>query len=70
MTYYAIKNKKDGRLVAGTDYTRNGPPRQILADENRAPKLFGSRTTAEIEMQVRRMSGARYKVVAVEVREV
>lgn len=37
--YYAIRRKKDKKLVSGTDFNY-APPRQIMVDDYRTPKLF------------------------------
>ena len=68
MTYYVLKNKRNGRYISGTDF---GTRRQILANENRPPKLFPKDDgIIKTEMFVRHINPKTYKVVEVEVREI
>ena len=60
--FYAIRNKKNGKYVTGTDY-RHYPPRQILCEE-RPPKLFQD-ITVETEINCRKINLNRYEVVPV-----
>ena len=69
MIYYAIRNIKTGRYIAGTDFSyADGRPRQIMNSPSRPPKLFtGPELLGEIKR--RGINQKRYDVVAVEVKE-
>lgn len=68
MIYYAIKNRKNGLFISGTDFRRS-PPRQILQDRLHPPKLFhGAELLTEI--QRRGINLKYYAVVTVNLKEV
>ena len=67
MTYYAIKRKKDGKFLAGSDY-RYFPPHTRFANEYMPVKLFAE-IDLDIELKKRRINLQRYQVVKVEVKE-
>lgn len=68
MIFYAIKNRRNGRYLSGTDF-RSSPPRQILCDTYHPPRLFSG---AEIvhELRHREVNMKTYKVEAVQVKAV
>lgn len=68
MKYYAIKRKKDGKFISGTDF-RYSPPRSIFADEFRPPLLI---TEYNIENTIihRYINRKYYDIVPVEVKEI
>lgn len=69
MTYYAIRNKRTGKYIAGTDHSRkDGRPRQIMHSALYPPRLFNG-VELRAEMRVRQINSKYYEVVAVEVRE-
>lgn len=69
MTYYAIRNKRTGKYISGTDYScKDGKPRQIMHSALRPPRLFNG-VELRAEMLVRRINLKYYEVVAVEVRQ-
>lgn len=65
--WYAFKNRRNGKLIRGTDFRRS-PPRQILADENLPPKLFNGYELLS-EMRRRNINTKTYDVICVEVKE-
>ena len=67
MNYYAFKNRRNGKLLSGTDRSRF-PYRQILSNEYRRPLLLCD-LEIETAMLVRRINPATYKVVKVRVVE-
>lgn len=67
MTYFAIRNKKDGRYLHGTDF-RHYPPTQILESESCPPKLF-SEIDIDSEIRRRHISLSKYDVVKVRITE-
>jgi len=67
MSYYAFKNRRNGKLLSGTD-RRRLPYRQILSDEYRRPLLLCD-LEIETAMLERRINPATYKVVKVRVVE-
>lgn len=69
MTYFAIKRKKDGAFVAGSDF-RYYPPHCIMADDYRPPLLIPCNINVETVVAVRRINMDRYKIVRVEIKEV
>lgn len=68
VTLYAVKQKKSGRLISGTNY-RFHPHRQILSDDFSPPLLFTGKQLLG-ELKHRTVSNRYYDVVVVEVREV
>ena len=70
MIYYAIKNKKTGRYVSGTNFNySDGKPRQIMHTSGRPPKLFTGLDIL-LEIKCRDINLKHYDVVAVQVKEV
>ena len=67
MIYYVFKNRRNGKYISGTDFRCN---RQILADEDRPPKLMTSEFVVNVERRSRKINPATYKVVKVEIKEV
>ena len=66
--YYAIRNKRTGKYISGTDF-RYHPPHQILESAYRPPKLFtGHELLGEIEH--RKINLNCYEVVAVGISEI
>lgn len=70
--FYAIKNKRTGKFVTGTDF-RNGT-RQIM-DESRPPLLLSDYDkeipeAVEIELRRRGINRKTYKVVPIKVTEI
>lgn len=69
MTYFAIRNKRTGQYISGTDFSyRDGKPRQMLSSAFRPPRLF-SGLEIDTEILVRRINLKYYEVVPVEVRQ-
>lgn len=69
MQYYAIKNKKTGRYVAGTNFNRfDGKPIQIYSSLYHPPKLFHGEELA-VEIKRRGINLKYFKVEVVEVRK-
>lgn len=66
-TLYAVKHKKTGRFITGTDF-RYCPPRQILSDYNSPLILTGYNLMSELKH--RKVSMRYYTVVTVTVEEV
>ena len=62
--WYAIRNKKTGKYLYGTDFNFD-KPRQRLTDENCPPKLF-SAFDIEIELYRRQIDLRFYEVVEIE----
>lgn len=70
MTYFAIKRKKDGAFVSGSDF-RYFPPHCIMADDYRSPLLIPcDMRFVKTEIERRRINMSRYKTVIVEIKEV
>jgi hypothetical protein len=70
MIYFAIKRKKDGAFVSGSDF-RYYPPHSIMADDYRPPLLIPcDMRNVETEIERRRINMDRYKIVRVEIKEV
>ncbi len=70
MTYFAIKRKKDGAFVSGSDF-RYYPPHCIMADDYRRPLLIPcDMRCVKTEIERRRINMSRYKTVIVEIKEV
>lgn len=68
--YYAIQNKRDGRLISGTDFSRSdGHPRQILHDDLHPPRLFSAQEL-DFELKHRRVNLDKYQVIVVKVERV
>lgn len=67
VTLYAIKHKKYGRFITGTDFNYT-PPRQLMGVYE-PPMLF---TVYEIQSEIKRrhINLRRYEVCEVEVKEV
>jgi hypothetical protein len=61
--WYAIKNKRNGRYIHGTDF-RCDPRRQILSTDIRPPMLFNSLSLLT-EIRHRGINLKTYKVVCV-----
>lgn len=69
MQYYAIKNKKTGRYIAGTNFNReDGKPTQIYSSTLCPPKLFNGEELA-FEIKHRGINLKYFKVEVVEVRK-
>lgn len=68
MIYYAFKNRRNGKLISGTDF-RTNPYRQILANEYRRPLIL-NKIQIETEMRSRNINLKTYKIVEVEIIEV
>ena len=70
MTYIAIKRKKDGAFVSGSD-KRYYPPHCIMADDYRSPLLLPcDMRNVKGEIKRRQINMSRYKTVVVEIKEV
>lgn len=70
MTYFAIKRKKDGAFVSGSDF-RYSPPHCIIADDYRSPLLIPcDMRNVETEMRRRKINRNRYRLVIVEIKEI
>lgn len=61
--YYAIRNKKTGKYVSGTDF-RYSPPHQISASEYRPPLLFAPKEVL-IQIRHRSINTKRYELVTI-----
>ena len=68
MKYYAIKRKKDGKFISGTDF-RYCPPRSIFADEFRPPLLIAE-YNIKFSLLYRKINLKYYDIVSVEVKEI
>lgn len=68
MKYYAIKRKKDGKFISGTDF-RCYPPRSIFADEFKPPLLIAEYNISST-LLYRHINRKYYDIVSVEVREI
>jgi len=68
INYYAVRRKKDGVFVAGTDFNYM-IPRSILADEY-SPPLILTDFNVEFELNRRCLSKRYYEVVKVKVVEI
>lgn len=67
--YYAIQNKRTGRYISGTDFSRNASkPQQIMSSDLRPPLLLNG-LELNSEIKHRGISLDRYRVVAVEIKE-
>lgn len=62
--WYAIRHKKTGKLVGGTDFRYNNP-HQRLSDDFLPPKLF-SDINIDNELKHRRINTKYYDVVKVD----
>lgn len=71
MKYYAIRRKKDKKLVSGSDF-RYYPPHCIMADEYRPPLLIPAVKYCFLttEMLRRKINLKRYEIITVEINEV
>jgi len=63
MVFYAIKNKKTGKLITGTTWN----DRQLFSDIY-PPKLF-DKTIIDTEIKCRKINLKYYKIVKVEIKE-
>jgi len=66
MKYYAIKRKKDGKFVSGTDF-RYSPPHCRFANEYMPPLLLAA-YNLDLEIRRRGINLKNYKIVVVEVK--
>ncbi len=62
--WYAIRHKKTGKFLYGTDFNYD-KPRQRLTDNNSPPKLFDD-YNLELELYRRRINLRLYEVVEIE----
>ena len=69
MKYYVFRNRRNGKLIEGTDFKFN-PPRQFLCDNEFSTPLMATETTLEREMKTRHISTKTYNVVEVMLVEV
>jgi len=71
MEYYAIKRKKDGAFVSGTDFSYF-PPHCRIADEWAPPLLIPKVTDSFIKTEIRRrkINLKRYEIVTVKIEEI
>ena len=67
MTLYAIKHKKYGRFITGTDFNYS-PPRQLMGAYQ--PPLLLTQYELKDELKRRHVNKNRYQVCEVEVKEV
>lgn len=67
VTLYAIKHRKYGRFVTGTDFNQT-PPRQLMGAYE--PPLLLTQYELKDELKRRHVNPSRYKVCEVEVKEV
>ena len=67
VTLYAIKHKKYGRFITGTDFNQT-PPRQLMNVYERP--LLLTQYELKDELKRRHVNLNRYKVCEVEVKEV
>lgn len=68
MKYYAIKRKKDGKFISGTDFRYN-PPRSIFANEFKPPLLIAEYNISST-LLYRHINRKYYDIVSVEVKEI
>lgn len=69
MIYYAFKNRRNGKLISGTDFRNSKQYRQILSNEYRRPLLV-CEYQVKTEMNSREINPKTYKVVPVRIVEV
>lgn len=69
MIYYAFKNRRNGKLISGTDFRNPKQYRQILSNEYRRPLLVCD-YQVEFEMNHREINPKTYKVVPVRIVEI
>ena len=69
MEYYVVQNKKNGKLVSGTD-RRYNPQRQIYADEFRPPMLFSQdKRIYEIELKIRGINMKNFRLLEIKIEQ-
>lgn len=64
MIYYAFKNRRNGKLISGTDFRNPKKYRQILSNEYRRPLLL-CKHQLETEVKCREINLKTYKIVEV-----
>lgn len=67
--FYAIKHKKSGKYIQGTDYNYSPPRQRMCETEDDAPLLLNE-AVLDTNLKARRINLKLYEVVPVEIREV
>lgn len=69
MKYYVFRNRRNGKLIEGTDF-KYCQPRQFLCDNEFSTPLLVSEAALKHEMKIRHISTKTYNVVEVMLVEV